>query len=76
MYRIHDFVSRQKTGATFVLTAPMLGLALDEFDTVARVWVANGGPGFKVVGVPHRTVMDGEFLISRVTVIKLAPSAV
>lgn len=37
MSRIDDFVNRQKTGATFVITAPMLSLTLDEFDTVARV---------------------------------------
>ncbi|MEO8838435.1 MAG: hypothetical protein ABI351_06960 [Herbaspirillum sp.] len=76
MSRINDFVNRQKTGATFVISAPMLGLTLDEFDTVARVWVSGGGPGFNVVGVPHRAVMDGEFFISRVTVIKLPPPIV
>lgn len=73
MNRLDNFVKRQKEGATFVITAQMLGLTPDEFDAVAQIWNDQGGPGFNVVGVPHRTVLDGEFFISRVTVIKTAP---
>ncbi|AMP16273.1 hypothetical protein CPter291_4040 [Collimonas pratensis] len=53
-----------------MLSAAMLGLEVEEFDTVARIWVAEGGPGFKVAGVPHRKCIDGEFFIDRVTVTK------
>lgn len=70
MATIDDFVQRQKEGAKFVITAQMLHLTPEEFDTVAQVWVDDGGPGFNVVGVPHRTLVDGEFFISRVTVIR------
>jgi len=70
MASIEDFVKKQKAGAQFVITAQMLRLKPQEFDTLAKVWLDDGGPGFNVVGVPHRTVVDGEFLISRVTVIR------
>jgi hypothetical protein len=65
-----DFVKRQKTGAQFVISAQMLRLEPREFDSLAQQWYDDGGPGFNVVGVPYRTVVDGEFLISRVTVIR------
>lgn len=67
---IEDFVRKQKTGARFVITAQMLKLAPQEFDKLATGWIEDGGPGFNVIGVPHRIVMDGEFVISRVTVIR------
>ena len=67
---IEDFVRKQKTGARFVITAKMLKLEPLEFDKLANAWIEDGGPGFNVVGVPHRVVIDGEFLISRVTVIR------
>ncbi len=70
MAAIDDFVKRQKDGATFVITAQMLRLKPAEFDTLAQIWFDDGGPGFNVIGVPHRAVVDGEFFISRVTVIK------
>ncbi|MDB5764559.1 MAG: hypothetical protein JWQ21_3554 [Herminiimonas sp.] len=70
MAAIDDFVKRQKDGATFVITAQMLRLEPEEFDTLAQIWLDDGGPGFNVVGMPHRTVVDGEFFITRVTVIK------
>jgi hypothetical protein len=70
MASIDDFVKKQKPGARFVITARMLRLEPQEFDTMAQRWLDDGGPGFNVVGVPHRTVVDGEFLISRVTVIR------
>jgi hypothetical protein len=70
MARIEDVVNRQKEGAQFVLSGAMMGLAPDEFDIVARVWLDGGGNGFRVVGVPHRRCVDGNFFIDRVTVIK------
>lgn len=70
MATIDDFVKRQKDGATFVITAQMLRLKPEEFDMLAQVWIDDGGPGFNVVGVPHRSLVDGEFFISRMTVIK------
>lgn len=70
MAAIDDFVKRQKEGATFVITAQMLRMSPEDFDTVAQVWLDDGGPGFNVVGVPHRVVVDDTFVISRVTVIK------
>jgi hypothetical protein len=70
MASIDDFVKKQKAGAQFVITAQMLRLKPQEFDTMAQSWLDDGGPGFNVVGVPHRTVIDGEFLISRVRVIR------
>ncbi|MEO6917869.1 MAG: hypothetical protein ABI171_02310 [Collimonas sp.] len=68
---IEEVLQRQKDGAQFVLSAPLLGLDVEDFDTVAQIWVKEGGPGFKVVGVPHRKCIDGEFFIDRVTVAKL-----
>jgi hypothetical protein len=71
---IDDFVKRQKEGATFVITAQMLRMDPQEFDPLAQQWLDDGGPGFNVVGVPHRIVVEGEFLISRVTVVKTRAS--
>jgi hypothetical protein len=70
MARIEEVVNRQKEGAQFVLSAAMMGLAPDEFDIVAKLWVNGGGNGFRVVGVPHRCCIDGNFFIDRVTVVK------
>ncbi|MFC3110752.1 hypothetical protein ACFQAT_25020 [Undibacterium arcticum] len=74
MAGIDDFVKKQKDGATFVISAQMLRMKPQEFDALAQTWFDDGGPGFNVVGMPHRTVVDGEFLISRVTVIKTVSS--
>lgn len=70
MATLDDIVKKQKAGAAFVISAQMLRLKPQEFDVMAQRWVDDGGPGFNVVGVPHRIVVDGEFLISRVTVIR------
>ena len=70
MTAIDDFVNKQKEGAKFVITAQMLRLKPQDFDILAQGWLDDGGPGFNVIGVPHRSVMDGEFFITRVTVIK------
>jgi hypothetical protein len=70
MDAIGDFVKRQKVGARFVITGQMMRLRPEEFDALAQVWIDDGGPGFNVVGVPHRAVVDGRFYTSRITVIK------
>lgn len=70
MASIEDVVRKHKAGAQFVISAQMLKLRPQEFDALASVWLDDGGPGFNVVGVPHRSVVDGEFLITRVTVIR------
>ena len=70
MATVDDLVRRQKDGAQFVISAQMLRLKPQEFDPIAQRWLDDGGPGFNVVGVPHRSVVDGNFLISRVTVIR------
>jgi hypothetical protein len=72
---IDEFVKRQKEGATFVITAQMLRMDPEQFDPLAQQWLDEGGPGFNVVGVPHRIVVDGDFLISRVTVIRTRAAA-
>jgi hypothetical protein len=70
MATLDDLVRKQKTGAQFVISAQMLRMKPQDFDPMAQRWLDDGGPGFNVVGVPHRSVVDGEFLISRVTVIR------
>ena len=70
MATVTDLVRKQKAGAQFVISAQMLRLKTQEFDPIAQRWLEDGGPGFNVVGVPHRSVVDGNFLISRVTVIR------
>lgn len=70
MATLEDLVRKQKPGAQFVISAQMLRLHPQDFDPLAQVWLDEGGPGFNVVGVPHRSVVDGEFLISRITVIR------
>jgi hypothetical protein len=70
MASIEDLVKKQKAGAQFVISAQMLRMKPQDFDPMAQRWLDDGGPGFNVIGIPHRTVVDGEFLISRVTVIR------
>jgi hypothetical protein len=67
---IEDFVRKQKAGARFVITAQMLRVPPLEFDKLAQTWIDDGGPGFNVTGVPFRVVLDGDFVISRITVIR------
>lgn len=72
MAKLDEVVARQKEGARFVITAPMLGVSAQDFDWMANGWLLEGGSGFSVAGVPHRTCIDGEFFINRITVVKLA----
>jgi hypothetical protein len=70
MASMDDIVKKQKAGAQFVLSAQMLRLQPQQFDRLAQSWFDDGGPGFNVIGTPHRSVVDGQFLISRITVIR------
>jgi hypothetical protein len=70
MSMLENFVNKQKEGAQFVISAQMLRMKAEDFDPLAQQWLDDGGPGFNVIGVPHRSVVDGEFLITRVTVIR------
>ncbi|MBS0307349.1 MAG: hypothetical protein JSS58_00130 [Proteobacteria bacterium] len=70
MAALEDFVKKQKAGAQFVISAQMLKLQPQAFDALAKTWLDDGGPGFNVVGMPHRVVVDGEFFIGRITVIR------
>ena len=73
MAGIDDFVNKQKEGARFVISAQMLRLPVQQFDSLVLEWIADGGPGFTIAGMPHRVVVDGNFYISRVTATKTAP---
>ncbi len=70
MAGLDQFVKKQKVGARFVVTAQMLRLPAQSFDTLAQSWIAQGGPGFTITGIPHRAVVDGAFYITRVTAIR------
>ncbi len=67
MQDLASLVQKQKIGARFVLSAPMLGLDLVAFDRLAQTWMAQGGEGFRVDGIPFRKVVGGQFLIGRIT---------
>ena len=75
MAGIDDFVNKQQPGARFVITAPMLRMTPQQFDSVAQEWMEDGGPGFDIVGIPHRVVIGGQFYIARVTVQRHAEDA-
>lgn len=72
MQALQSIVDKQKVGARFVISAPMLGLDPVAFDRLAQSWIATGGPGFVFDGIPFRKVVDGQFFIQRVTVKRLA----
>lgn len=67
---IEDIVKKYKAGAQFVISAPMLRMIPKDFHGLAEQWYDDGGPGFNVIGVPHRSVVKDEFLITRMTVIR------
>lgn len=71
MSTLEDIINKQKIGAKFVLSAPMLGMDLGAFDAQAAIWASEGGPGFEPAGVPFRKVIDGQFLIQRLTVVRV-----
>jgi hypothetical protein len=70
MATVQEIVSRQKEGAQFVISAQMLRLGPEEFETLVNIWLKDGDMDFELAGVPHRALVDGEFFIDRITVIK------
>jgi hypothetical protein len=74
MATVQEIVDRQKDGAQFVISAQMLRMKTEEFDALVQTWLQHGAPGFALTSMPHRTVVDGEFFIDRITAVK-APRA-
>lgn len=70
MATLSEIVKKQAPGAQFVISAQMLRMKPQDFEPLAQEWLDEGGPGFNVIGVPHRGVVDDEFLITRITVIR------
>lgn len=68
MATLEQVVQRQADGARFVISATLLGMPVEAFDTLVQPWLDGSGPGFTLVAVPHRTYVDGEFFIDRITV--------
>ena len=71
---LNAFVAKQKIGAQFVISAPLLSMDVSAFDALANYWLEEGSSesGFSLVGIPFRKVIDGEFLIQRVTALRVA----
>ena len=70
MQKLNDILQKQKLGARFVISAPMLGITVSAFDQLVKTWQTNGADGFQIHGTPFMKVIDGQFLIQRVTVIR------
>ncbi len=71
MALIEDIVNKQKDGAKFVISALMLRLDPEEFDTLVQMWMEDEDRGFELAAVPHRACVDGEFFIDRITVTRV-----
>jgi hypothetical protein len=67
MQKLTDIIQKQKIGAQ---SAPMLGIDVIAFDQLAKSWESLDDLGFQIVGVPFRKVIQDQFLIQRVTVIR------
>jgi len=74
MASIDEIVKKHKAGTQFVISAQMLRIQPLAFDTIAQGWLDDGGPGFNVTSTPFRVVVDGEFLISRITTMRTTES--
>ena len=72
MARLEDIVGKYQDGARFVISAQMLRLGAEEFDTLVQLWMQDEKRGFELAEVPHRKCIDGEFFIDRITVIKVS----
>ena len=72
MANLQDIVSKYEDGARFVITAQMLRVGIEEFDTLVKLWMQDEKRGFELAGMPHRRVVDGEFFIDRITVIRVS----
>lgn len=71
MALIEDIVNKQKDGAQFVISAQMMRLDPEEFDTLVKMWMEDEERGFELAAVPHRACVDGEFFIDRITVTRV-----
>lgn len=71
MVKLEDIVCWQKIGVIFVISVQMLQMILCEFDVLVQVWDDEGGFGFNVVGVLFWVVVEGEFFISWVMVVRM-----
>lgn len=71
MALIEDIVNKQKDGAQFVISAQMLRLDPEEFETLVKMWMEDENRGFELAAVPHRACVDGEFFIDRITVTRV-----
>ena len=71
---LQTFVEKQKIGAQFVISAPLLSMDVDAFDALANYWLEEGSSesGFNLVGIPFRKVINGVFMIQRVTALRVA----
>ncbi len=74
MALIEDIVKKQKDGAQFVISAQMLRLDPEEFETLVKMWMEDENRGFELAKVPHRACVDGEFFIDRITVTRVIAS--
>ena len=68
MPSIAQVVQRQAIGGRFVISATLLGMSVEAFDSFVQPWLTEPGPGFALAGVPHRKCIDGAFYIDRITV--------
>ncbi|RBA24289.1 hypothetical protein [Herminiimonas fonticola] len=71
MALIEDIVNKQKDGARFVISAQALRLDPEEFETLVKMWMEDENRGFELAAVPHRTCIEGEFFIDRITVTRV-----
>jgi hypothetical protein len=71
MALLEDIVNKQKDGAQFVISAQMMRLDPEEFETLVKMWMEDEERGFELAAVPHRACVDGEFFIDRITVTRV-----
>jgi hypothetical protein len=74
MALVEDIINKQKDGAQFVISAQMLRLDPEEFETLVKMWMEDDNRGFELAAVPHRACVDGEFFIDRITVTRVIAS--
>jgi hypothetical protein len=72
MQKLNNIIQKQKPGAHFVISAPMLGMEVSAFDELVQTWQTQGADGFHIHGIPFRKVIDGQFFIQRVTLVRTA----
>ncbi|CAN5426877.1 hypothetical protein BH11PSE9_BH11PSE9_19080 [soil metagenome] len=69
--QLEDILKFHGVGAKFSISAQRIGMTEDDFHSVATEWVATGGgPGFVVVGEPHREAHTPRRRIDRLTIRK------